>query len=58
MAKSVNITFRITEQTQAGLIRAATEEGRSQSNYIERALIKALQQDGYVTVPPIPKVKK
>lgn len=49
MAKTANLALRLSPETKAALERAAAEDGRSVSNYVERLIIADLDQKGLLS---------
>ena len=56
MAKSAVLTFRLADDVHDALIVAAAAADRPKAWYVERAVLHALRQDGYL--PPAPKPVK
>ena len=57
MAKEVQLAIRMSKELRDAIQRAAVEDGRPMSGYIERAVIRALRQDGHLREPGAKQVK-
>jgi hypothetical protein len=52
MAKTTPLGVRISEETKAGLAKAAKDDMRSMASLIEKILVEWLREKGYAQEPP------